>query len=251
MGGLCDSILDQVNFTYFLTVIKTKSTDLTTWVGDIPKTMSEIAVGGVFETNEKSDLKKRIAQSSWKGKEDILLDLLALKSQIVPNQLDSGYSFYKMFFVSIWRKILRFLRLSLRACRSAGLCKKIHQSFDMPLPIYLGSLIDVYQRDIGQKQASDRPGHTTIVLKHTIETENSLYAFGFPKNWSKIGTKDVFGAQFCFYDMEGFKQAYPTEKYKDAPTLRPQLFIMKYELQTETLWVTADIQPTRRINQQK
>jgi hypothetical protein len=213
--------------------------------------VSELTIGGIFERQEKLDLKKKLNQSSFKGKEDLLLDLLSLKAQVVPNPLDSGYYYFRFFFASIWRKIYRFLRLSLRNCRSAGLTKKIHQSFDLPLPIYLASLIDVFQRDIGQKQASDREGHTTIVIKHTIECEEALYPMGFGKNWSKLGLNGAFGAQFCFYDQEGFKEAFPMEKYKDAPTLRPQLFTMKYEVQTETLWITADIKPTRRIAQQK
>jgi hypothetical protein len=249
MGATCDSLMDPVTLKIILTKLKTKVADPSLWIGDIPKTVSEITVGGIFATSEKLDLKKRLNQSSWRGKEDLLLDLLHLKTQVVPNPLDSGYHYYRLFFASIWRKIYRFLRLSLRTCRSSGLTKKIHQSFDLPLPIYLGSLIDVFQRDIGQKQASDREGHTTIVFKHTIESESSLYGLGFGKNWSTIGLNAAFGAQFCFYDLEGFKEAFPTEKYKEAPSLRPQLFTMKYEIQTETLWITADIKPTRRILQ--
>jgi uncharacterized protein VirK/YbjX len=124
-----------------------------------------------------------------------------------------------------------------------GLTKNVREKFHVPLPVYLGSLLDVYQRDLGLKGISDMEGHSSLVVKHTIEHQASLYPFGFPIGWSTI-QQGLYGAYIWFHLMEGYAKEYPAEKYKDCPGLRPKLFTMKYEIQTETLYICFDVKPS-------
>jgi hypothetical protein len=242
MGQKAVDLMNPVFFHSFFTIIQGCETKTDEWTGLIPKTLAELFIGGYFDIKDKIELKKTLNQSNWRGKDGLMINLLAMKPQIVPEPQDMNYLTFKYFCASTWRVILRFFCISLADCKRKGATKTLREKFHVPLPVYFGSLLDVYQRDLGLKQISDMEGHTSLVVKHTIEDEAALYPLGFPKGWSII-QQGLYGARIWFHAIAGFKEKFPSQNYKDCPTLKPKLFTLKYELQTETLYICCDVKP--------
>jgi hypothetical protein len=138
--------------------VETKDED---WTGLIPKTLAELFIGGYFDKKDKLELKKTLNQSDWKGKDGLMKHLFSLRVQIVPQPQDMNYLMFQYFCAATWRTILRYFRISLSDCKRKGLTKTLREKFHVPLPVYLGTLLDVYQRDFGIKQVSDMEGHTS------------------------------------------------------------------------------------------